>query len=64
MPRAFCVLVHEQKFDCKEKKLKNNLKNYQVLVGPQEKITGMKAILKPFREVQDGWEVVEREQAI
>jgi len=62
MPRAFCVLVHESRYDCKTKTLNNNMKNYQVLVGPQEKITKMKEILAPFN---DGpWEVVLREQAI
>ena len=63
MPRAFCVLVHEQKYDCKAKELKNNLKNYHVLVGPQEKITGMKEILATFK-IEGAWEVIEREQAV
>lgn len=59
MPRAFCVLVHEQRYDCKNNKLENNMKNYQVLVGPQDKITAVKKILEPFK---DGpWEVVVRE---
>jgi len=59
MPRAFCVLVHEMRYDCKNKKTMNNMKNYHVLVGPQDKINSMKEILKPFN---DGpWEVVLRE---
>lgn len=28
MPRAFCVLVHESRYDCKTKTLNNNMKNY------------------------------------
>lgn len=65
MPRAFCVLVHEQKYDCKKGELINNLKNYQVLVGSQEKIDGVKKILEPFNEYdKKGWELIPREQVI
>lgn len=62
MPRAFCVLVHEARFDCKTKTLANKMDNYHVLVGPQAKIDGMKTILQPFN---DGpWKVVLREHAL
>jgi hypothetical protein len=61
MPRAFCVLVHESRYDCKTNTLENNMKNYHVLVGSQDKIDAMKVILKPFNE--GPWEVVLREQA-
>ena len=62
MPRAFCVLVTQERYNCKSNKLECNLTNYHVLVGPQEKIDGCKNILKPFNDC--GWEVVVREQAI
>jgi len=62
MPRAFCVLVHEQRFDCKANKLEHNMKNFQVMVGPQASIDGLKTILKPFEGQK--WEVVVREQAL
>jgi len=62
MPRAFCVLVHKQRYDCKTKQLQHNLENIHVLVGTQDKIDAVKEILKPFN---DGpWKVVVREQAI
>jgi len=62
MPRAFCVLVVTSKYDCKAKKLATTMDNYHVLVGPQDKIDGMKEILKPFNDQK--WKVVLREQAI
>jgi len=31
--RAFCVLVHEQRFDCKKKAFSNKMECYKVLVG-------------------------------
>lgn len=50
MPRAFCVLVHEQQYNCKEKKTENNMKNYHVLVGPQDKIDAGKKLLEDFHK--------------
>jgi len=38
------------------------MKNFQVMVGPQASIDGLKTILKPFQDQK--WEVVVREQAL
>lgn len=61
MPRAFCVLVNQNQFDVKEKKVLAQLENIQVLVGPQEKLDKVKEILKPFSG--NAWKVTVREQA-
>ena len=61
MPRAFCVLVVSEKYNCKTNVLECNMTNYHVLVGSQEKIDKAKTILAPFNG--QGWEVVVREQA-
>jgi len=58
MPRAFCVLVNNERYNCKEKKLEIDMQNFHVLVGPKEKIDAMKEKLKPFHE--GGWKVTER----
>merc|ERR1712029_115580 len=44
-PRAFCVLVVANQFNVKEKKLEASLTNYQVLVGPQDKVDKGKEII-------------------
>jgi len=61
MPRAFCVLVNQEKYNVKTNELEVSMQNYHVLVGPQEKITKAKEILQPFNDC--GWEVVLREHA-
>ena len=48
MPRAFCVLVVQNQFDTKEKKIEAKMENYQVFVGPQDKIDKCKELVKPF----------------
>jgi len=50
MPRAFCVLVNTEKYNCKTNTLELELKNFQVLVGPKEKVDAAKEILKPFAD--------------
>jgi len=57
--RAFCVLVHEQRFDCKKKEFFNKMECYKVLVGGQDKIDAVKEKLKV---VDDGpWKITLRE---
>ena len=50
MPRAFCVLVSSERYNCKTNTLEFDMKNYQVLVGPKEKVDAAKEILKPFED--------------
>jgi len=59
-PRAFCVMVFEQKY--KNKKMSSDFKNYRVVVGPQADIDALK---KAFEErVRGSFEVVLREHAV
>ena len=62
MPRAFCVLVTQNQYNVKEKKIQSKMENYQVLVGPQEKIDKVKEILKPFSDQK--WKINAQERAL
>jgi len=64
MPRAFLVLVVEGKYDWKTKDLSFKLTHYQVFVGSQEKIDGLKEASKGLRDSGKKWSVIERSQAI
>jgi hypothetical protein len=45
MMRAFCVLVCQERYNCKTNVLECNMTNYHVLVGSQEKIDKAKTRL-------------------
>ena len=62
MMRAFCVMVLQSKYVPNSGKSTCKFENYRVLVGGQEAITEIKAILA--EKVKGSFQVVEREQAI
>jgi len=62
MPRAFCVLVTQNQYNVKEKKLQSKMENFQVLVGKQDKIDKVKEILKPFSDQK--WKINAQERAL
>jgi len=61
MPRAFCVMVYEEKYNIKDGKSSVDWKNYRVLVGPQDAINTCKAVLEA--NLKGDFEVVLREHA-
>ena len=63
MPRAFCVLVFTTKFNPKTRKTVGKYENFRVLVGKQETIDGVKAILEE-KVKSDLFKVVLREQVV
>ena len=63
MPRAFCVLAFNTKFNPKTRITMGSYENFRVLVGPQANIDGVKAILEE-KVKSDKFKVVLRENAI
>eukprot|EP00497_Spongosphaera_streptacantha_P004122 TRINITY_DN4916_c0_g1_i1.p1 TRINITY_DN4916_c0_g1~~TRINITY_DN4916_c0_g1_i1.p1 ORF type:complete len:53 (+),score=8.04 TRINITY_DN4916_c0_g1_i1:138-296(+) len=45
MPRAFCVMTYEEKFNVATGKTSIDWKNYRVLVGPGAAIETVKGIM-------------------
>lgn len=61
-PRAFCVLVHQQEYTPSTDKTTVDYKNYRCLVGKQEPLDKVKAILE--EKVKGTFEIVMQERAI
>jgi len=62
MPRAFCVMVYEDKYNCTTGESKVDWKNYRVLVGPQAAIDTCKEEIEAA--VKGDFEIILRENAI
>jgi len=62
MPRAFCVMVYEEKCDPKTGKSTVDWKNYRVLVGKQDSINTCKELID--EKVKGNFEIVLREHVI
>ena len=61
MPRAFCVMVYEDSYNCTTGESKVDWKNFRVLVGPQDAIDTCKAEIEAV--VKGDFEIVLREHA-
>merc|ERR1712224_425678 len=59
MPRAFCVMVYEEKYDPRSQSSSVDWKNYRVLVGKQDAINTCKEVIEA--NVKGDYEVVLRE---
>lgn len=62
MPRAFCVMVYEEKYNIKDGSSNVDWKNYRVLVGKQDAINTCKEVIEA--QVKGDFEVVLREHPI
>jgi len=61
MPRAFCVMVYEEKYNVAKAKATIDWKNYRVLVGPGAAVDTAKETIDKMLDKNAGFEVVLRE---
>jgi len=62
MPRAFCVMVYEEKYDPRTQTSSVDWKNHRVLVGPQASIDTCKEAMET--QVKGDYEVILREHPL